>query len=268
MTMRMILYLFLGAMLFAGAATGSMLLARSQMQEQPVQDEPTAPQPEEQLVRRPLGETRRNPLDYPSGPPNSEPRAAELPISVRTAQISASEAFRLAESVRSEREALDKRWEAVEQREARIQLLYGDLQGQQREFEGLLKQIQDSMDALAEIERGVQEQRVKLEEQQREIDQKQKQLTSAEAKHSVGEAENAKTIAKWISEMEPESAAEQLKQLVDDGKMELAIQILSHLQEKQISKIFDAMPEKELVAVFIENYHRNNTPQPRQARRR
>ena len=273
--MRMVLYLFLGAMLFAGAATGSMLLARSQVQETPGEEAeepetPVAPPQQSQPPRAQAAGPTPNPRAYATGPAASPATTDQLPVAVRPTEVSAAEAFRLAQTVGLEREALDKRIAAVEQREARIQILYDDLEGQQQEFEGLLKQIQDAVEALAKIEEGVKVQQNSLQQKEQELEKRLKELTALEEKQDIGASDNAKTMAGWLAVASPELAAAQLKTLVNEGKMELVVELVSHLDKKKTPKIFETMnaTDPDLVTAILTNYHQNHAARPKSSRRR
>ncbi len=63
---------------------------------------------------------------------------------------------------------------------------------------------------------------------------------------------NLKATAERVGGMTPEGAAEAIKQLANDGKEEMAMEVLSSLDSRKAGAILDAMKDETLAAKFIE----------------
>ncbi len=74
-------------------------------------------------------------------------------------------------------------------------------------------------------------------------------------------------MSEWVEGMSPEKAAEYLRELSNDGKMETAIRVLSNLDGRKASKILDAMSDPKLVVQLTERFKELDHPKAETKRR-
>jgi flagellar motility protein MotE (MotC chaperone) len=61
-------------------------------------------------------------------------------------------------------------------------------------------------------------------------------------------------MSAWFQGMEPEKAAGVLKSLANEGKMELAVQLLANFEEREASKVLAAIDDTQLTVELAEAF--------------
>ncbi|HVJ87960.1 MAG TPA: hypothetical protein VM452_20015, partial [Caulifigura sp.] len=70
----------------------------------------------------------------------------------------------------------------------------------------------------------------------------------------VAQRDNVKKMSAWFQGMEPEKAAGLLKGLANEGKMELAVQLLANFEEREASKVLAAIDDTTLTVELAEAF--------------
>jgi len=240
--MRYAMYLLSTLVLFAGSAAGSWYLYGRNM---PGQDTESA---QAGVSGAADGATGRDALTAASA------GDGELPVAVRPRPLSAEEIYQLGNVIRSREEALKEREKQIEDREQRAKLMLEDIRAEQIELEALQAKIQSQIESaeslLAKI--AAEKQQAEQLRQAAEKDQQHHQQSQAQAEET--QSQNVRRMAEWFQNMEAETAAEYLRELADNGKLAMAVQLLANFEERDAAKILAAMNDPALVAQLTEEF--------------
>jgi hypothetical protein len=184
----------------------------------------------------------------------------ELPVAVRPKIISPEELLRNAMTLRSREAALQQQEQAAQERQARLELMQADIQGEQIEVDGLNSQVKAQIEAANALLVRITEERAAMEGQRKEFEDTQ-------TKMDASEAQNIKRMSAWIQGMEAETAADFLRELANDGKMDIAVQILSNFEEREASKVLGAIGDSTLMIELAEKFRTLQHPEKPTTRR-
>jgi hypothetical protein len=188
----------------------------------------------------------------------------DMGIAARPRAMSVEEILRYGMGLKKREELMKQREQSVAQQEAQMKLVFADIQGEQREIEGLRTQIKEQLAAadkrLVEINQATE--RMATERQKHEEELK-KQTTPGEGVSDL-QRDNIKRMSAWFQSMEPTKAAEFLKELSNDGKLDLAVQMLANFEEREAAKVLSAFSEddKALVSEITEAFKNYKRPEP------
>lgn len=247
---RFLLYSLFGMFFFALAAAGSWFLLQNRANEKAE---------ETKVEVTPDGMT----VAQTASPAES---ADPLPVAVRGRPMSAEEAFRYGAAFRNQQEALKTREQALKDDQMKVKLMQDDLKVQQRELEGLLSQIRELLKNGEELVATIQQDKNQLELDRQAAQSNLDELKQAELAYDKSEQTNVKQLSRWFQSMPPESAAEYLRELSNDGKMDSALELLSNIEERDAAKILVAMQDPTLVAQLTEKFRGLKRPEKPQRR--
>jgi flagellar motility protein MotE (MotC chaperone) len=251
---KVIVFLVMGLLIFGAAAGGSVYLLQMQAK--------TAEPKESDDEQSPsLGAIEKSQVDVsPEDKDSSTPNASQMPLAVRSRPMSAEEIYRYGVAFRKRQDALNKREQSIGRQESRLKLLMKDLQGEQKELEGLQEQVRKkASDAQALLQAAAEKENKVIREQQEAVKNMKNTPNPAE-KSTVNEQDNIKKLAAWFQQIEPETSAEYVKELMNDGNTNTAVQIMSHFEEREASKILAAMKDPKLVVQFLEEFKKFKKP--------
>jgi flagellar motility protein MotE (MotC chaperone) len=180
--------------------------------------------------------------------------SADLPVAARPKPMSVEEIIRYGKGIKQRGEHLDKRESQLAEQESQLRLVLADVQGEQKEIDGLRTQIRDQIGTVEtllgqlDVKRAQQSEELKrtaeqtklLEEQQQDVDSLQR--------------DNIKRMSAWFQNMEPAKAATFLKELSNDGKTDMAVQLLSNFEEREASKILAELDDPTLMVELVESF--------------
>lgn len=237
---RIGLYTGFGLMVFVASAAASLYWQRTANSHQ---------QPQ-QAVSKDGGKT-----DTPGGAPAGAgvAESSELPVVVRPRPASMEEILDLGKTMRNREKALEAREEAIRKERSRLKLVLDDIQSERLELESLQSDIHGKLAAAEKLLGEVALQRQQLTEEREKAKRDLEEIKSAQTEYKETEADNLKRMSQWIESMEPERAAECLRKLSDDGKLEMAVQLLGEFEEREAAKILEAMDDT-LVAQLLDKF--------------
>ena len=166
--------------------------------------------------------------------------------------MSAEEVFRYAASIRTRTELLKKREESLEKDRVRLKLVFDDIRGEQRELEGLQAQIDAKIQAAENLLDHVIRERERSTKEREDAKQDIEDLKKAQIEYEALEIDNLKKMSRVFQNMKPEKAAEYMRELANDGKISLVVKLLANLEEREASKILEAMDDATLVVQLID----------------
>jgi flagellar motility protein MotE (MotC chaperone) len=194
--------------------------------------------------------------------------AGELPVAIRPKPLSVEEIYRLGENLRKREETLKARAEELDAERAHMKLAMEDIRREQQEFESLQTKVQGLIataeqlvaelgakrQQAAEEQKKAEQDLKAIKEAQTKAEQDLKTLKEAQGATNETERENIKRMAAWFQQMEPETAAEYLRELANDGGLDTAAQLLSDLEERDAAEILTAMSDAKLVIQLTEHF--------------
>jgi flagellar motility protein MotE (MotC chaperone) len=161
-------------------------------------------------------------------------------------------AAQLANSLRTQMDALRTREQQFTARQKSLELICQDIHLEKSAMDELRKQMNEEL-------RGLTERIESLERKSGEVDQKRKQLSdqNKELKESqlrVEDSEKAsiKRLAAVYDSMDADAAAQHLQQMADTGKIETAVKILNSMRERQAAKVLAQFPDRTTVVQLLD----------------
>jgi flagellar motility protein MotE (MotC chaperone) len=182
----------------------------------------------------------------PSAPLEMRP-AARPPVNPEV-----DNAAQLANSLRSQMDALRTREQQFAARQKSLEVISQDFHQEKAAMDELRKQLNEEL-------RGLTERIESLERKAGEVDQERKQLSdqNRELKESqlrVEDSEKAsiKRLAAVYDSMDADAAAQHLQQMADTGKIETAVKILNSMRERQAAKVLAQFPGHTTVVQLLD----------------
>jgi hypothetical protein len=74
-------------------------------------------------------------------------------------------------------------------------------------------------------------------------------------------------MSKWLSSMAPEVAAQLVRELANNGQLDTVVQMLSNLNEREASKILEAVGDVGLISELTEKFRVLKRPETNTTRR-
>jgi flagellar motility protein MotE (MotC chaperone) len=259
---NMLMMLMAGAVIFGAAASGSWFLqnqkaAASHDEEDGDHDESHAAAKPTAAVAEAHGENE-----------GDEKKTAALPASVRPRPVSVEELLRYSLGLKSREEALSSREKDIDRRQSQVNIVLADIQGEQRELDGLRSQVKQQLASVELLLEQVQADREKFKADKAEHEQTLEELGSTQATVDAAQWDNVRKMSTWFQSMDPEKAAGVLKELSDDGKLDLAVQLLSSFGEREASKVLSAIEDTSLTVQLAEAFRTFKKPPKKEEKKR
>lgn len=210
-------------------------------------------QPDDQSVPQPIlaSSTEADPV------PRLESlgkRNGVLPAVISGPELDAEEMFRLSQATKAKREQLLQYEERLREHKNRIKAADADTKSAQREVEGTLKQVRSLMNETEKLLSETKESIGELQKVRADTDRKANELKDAEKEAGAGVAKDVKSFAEYLQSMPPEDAAEAIKEMINNGKMDFAIQLLRNIEARNVAKILAEIKDATLIAEVASRY--------------
>jgi flagellar motility protein MotE (MotC chaperone) len=166
--------------------------------------------------------------------------------------IPAETVMRLSESIKRREAELNQRESDLAGDEARLKFLLDDIQREKQEVGALLGEIEVQL----AHSQGLLEEAARQGGSVPGAASVDGESSSAPASQESSEQErkNLRTVAEWLQGMPPEQAAESLRQLCNDGKMDMAVKLLGFFEQRDAAKILAALGDAALVTQLAEKF--------------
>jgi hypothetical protein len=177
------------------------------------------------------------------------------------------EVMRHALELRSREQTLNERELAIDTQDSRLRIVQADVQAEEQSLRGLQHELETQIQAARQLLNQVLEEQQKLQQQQQEA---QTQLQAAEKNRAGQDAQqrqNEKQMSKWLSSMAPEVAAQLVRELANNGQLDTVVQMLSNLNEREASKILEAVGDVGLISELTEKFRVLKRPETNTTRR-
>lgn len=191
----------------------------------------------------------------------------DIPTPVKGRPSSSEELFRYSAMVRKQSAAIQEKRQLMEQEEHRLRLVNEDMQGQRKEIEGMLLQVQELLGSAQSLSKEIETKRHDIQRQQQEAGKKVDETKPEPEEKETSSQDNLQKAANLVQMMAPEKAAAMIREYSNDGKMAYAIQLLAQIEERDAAKILDAIDDTTLVAELTEMFQEMKRPKPKMKKR-
>lgn len=255
--MKLIIIAVMGIVVFAGAVTASWWVKTNKM---------TPPVAESEMD----GE-----LPLPLGASSSEMQNAAMnqaaagpELSVRPQQLSVEEMVRLGMDLKRREKSLNEQEEKLRQQKIHQQIAFADVQSEQGEVDQLHTQVQSELAKAEDLIARLMQARQAVLDERAAAEDKLKAIEDVQIEVDEQHSENTKKLAQWVQSMDATKAADLLREMSNDGKMPIAVQILSHLEEREAAKILSSIDDAKLVQDLVTEFRNlKTTKQSNRSRR-
>jgi flagellar motility protein MotE (MotC chaperone) len=200
-----------------------------------------------------------------------------LPVAVRPEEMSIEQIVRLGLGLNEREESIREKESTLQKTEMRYQLLMADMQGERKELEGLQIQARNQRLATEEILKQIAVRKQELEASQAQMQSEKKEIEAlrlqlerdrlakpAGADKPAANGSEAATgtesdlqaqgrvMSPILEGMSPDKVATQLQEMADNGKMELAVAVITTMEKRKAAAVLDTMPDKKLVNSILE----------------
>lgn len=255
--MNLIKMLAFGLVIFAIAAGGSWF-ARMQQHSTQVAAGDHAAEPAADSIP---GEPDTHADGTPATPAQHGATADdELPVVVRPRMLTPEDILRNAMSLRATEEKLALREQAAQQEKERLILVQADLQDEQHAIESLASDIKEQIDAANQLLARILEEKSRWDSERIRNEEELKKFEDAQTKMNAAEEQNIKQLSTWIQGMDSEAAASFITELSNNGKMDVAVQLLANFEEREASKILAALNNPKLMAELADKFRTLQRP--------
>ncbi|QDT32820.1 MotE family protein [Thalassoglobus polymorphus] len=256
--MKSVVILTLTIAVFAGSVFGSLWLKTNYLAEASDIEADSPPGSEgngtQVTGRAPQGSASRD--------------SAKGNLSIRPQELSVEEMVRLGMDLKRREKRLKDDAEKLRQQEIHQQIALADIQQEQGAIEAQQTQVKSEL-AKAEIlvDRLIQARQAVIDERTA-AEEKLKKMEEVQIEVDEQHTTNTKKLAQWIQSMDEVKAAEVLREMANDGKMPIAVEILSHLEEREAAKILSSLDDAKLVQDLVSEFRNLKSPKESKRARR
>lgn len=184
----------------------------------------------------------------------------EMPVPVHVKPVSAEEIFRFGAINKKNIEQLRNQEQRLEKDKLRLKTAHIDIETRQREIEGMLIQVNDKLATAEKLLDDIKVAAERLTTEKQDVSKKLDELQQSEEDLNAGENVNVQMVASWIQNMKAEQAAEIIREMANDGKMDFGLKLLAQIEDRNVAKILAAMRDPILVAELAERLLSVNKP--------
>ncbi len=251
---NVILMVLFGGMAFAAAAAGSSFLQSRSLSD-------AAPKEAASLHLPPPLNTDPSTIEAPP-----EGADGDLPVAIRPRPMSVEDILQFGLGLNKREQQLNTREAAIRQEEQRLELSLADVRGEQQNLEALhaklLGQVTTCEDLLAKVELA----REQLHTERQDAEQELQEFSEVRIEADEQEQQNIKRMSEWFQGMDADKAAGALKELANDGKTDLAVQLLANFEEREAAKILSALDDYALMVELAERFKDLKRPEKKPRR--
>jgi len=267
--MKRLMGLMIFGLLMGGLSAGGAWLVRSkQMAAEAAKAAEDAPPAKVEKLERPKVESSTPTAKLPDSIPAVATEDDMLPVPIRPKPYSPEELVHMALALKARAETVRQREEAILRMEARQKLVMADLNGEQKEMEGLFVQVRDQRLATEDLIKKADLRLQELVGKEKQIATRKEELSVTEEAVDESRALNIEKMATVFQGMEPSNAAGTLKSLANDGKIDMAVQLLHKLEERKAAEIIEALNDEALTGEILQKYVDMKQPPVEKKKRR
>ncbi|QEF97629.1 hypothetical protein Mal15_16700 [Stieleria maiorica] len=176
-----------------------------------------------------------------------------VPVSFRPDNnVSVEAVLQMSDSIKRMEQELAEREERVKRDEMRVKLIFDDLTTEQDELRAFSEGIDTKLDLLSRMTEELKSTLANVEQQKAELEKLSKKAETKKGTTVSSVDSQADEVKGWFEGLQPEQAADYLREFSNNGKMGLAASLLQKMPDRQKSKILGAMNDPILVNQLIE----------------
>lgn len=252
--LKLIKLVAFAAVMFAISAAGSWVIQTRQHGGHDPHAEQAAPHAATDAPPESTVHTAPQPAAQPAAP-------GDLPVVVRPKMLTPEDILRNAMSLRAREELLQQREQAAQQEQLRLQLVQADIEAEQTAIAGLRAAAQSQIDAANQLLARIAEERARLEHERQQSAEQLRQFEQTRSEMDALEQQNLKRMSTWVQGMEAQTAAAFIRELANDGKMDVAVQMLANFEEREAAKVLEAINDPMLMVELTEKFRTLKRPQ-------
>ena len=217
---RMILFLSIAIVLFSLAASASWYLQSKQ-----TKDIDTPKVTEEKSTKPPANVTAKSdasPLRPLIRPPSSH---------------EADRITQMAATLQQQQESLKTREQQLIVREKQIGLIHEEVKKEQKKLDAVRKEIQAELQIVQEKLELLEKRALDGDKERKLAEAHKEEIRRAMLEVNSLESKNLKHVASIYEKMDAETAAQSIQQMIDQGKLDMAVTIVAHMRERQAAGV-------------------------------
>lgn len=175
----------------------------------------------------------------------------QMPVAVRADSMSVEELLRFSLSVKDRDRLLKLKEEQFRQRQVQQQLVLADITAEQKAIDGLQAKLDSEVKTANELLNELTTLRDNVVRERELSKQNFKEIESQQIEINEQHQANDKKLSTWLQGMSAENAAAVLKEMANDGDMNIAVRLLANFEEREAAKILDSIEDPKLLNEFI-----------------
>ncbi|MDV6029302.1 MAG: hypothetical protein F9B45_04190 [Phycisphaera sp. RhM] len=182
-----------------------------------------------------------------------DPQGDAVPVSFRPDNnVSVEAVLQMSDSIKRMEQELAEREERVKRDEMRVKLIFDDLATEQDELRAFSEGIDTKLDMLSRMTEELKSTLSDVEQKKTELEKLTKKADTKKVNTVSSADTQADEVKGWFEGLQPEQAAEYIREFSNNGKMGFAASLLQKMPDRQKSKILGAMNDPILVDQLIE----------------
>lgn len=235
-------------LLFTLGATGSWFYV-NMMEDRKAEAE----QADASLPGLPEVPSEANPVP-PTSTPEEAMERAMFPAPSRAPGMAPEDIYRLREATIDVREQLRNQEDQLREQKLRIKAADADTKTAQREVEGALEQVRHLLETTEAILSETKQEMEELRKERAALKQAQDKLDAAQKGAGADVATRMKKLSEYMASMPAPEVADTIKEMVNNGKMDDAFQLLELMESRSVAKILAEIPDPQLRAEFFSRF--------------
>jgi hypothetical protein len=191
-----------------------------------------------------------------------------LPAAVRPQPVSVEELLKYSLGLKGREERIVEREKELERKQSQASIVLADIEGEQREMDGLRAQVKGELGSVERILNQIAEERQKFDAERAKSEDDLKELRNSQDAARTSEQENIKEMSTWFMAMEPEKAATIINDMAKDGKIDMVVQMLSNFEDRDAAKILSAIEDTTLSVQIAEAFASYKKPAKKDPKKR
>lgn len=183
----------------------------------------------------------------------SGPQGDAVPVSFRPENnVTVEAVLQMSDSIKRMEQELAEREKRVKRDEMRVKLIFDDLATEQDELRAFSDGIDAKLDILSRMNEELKATLAAVEQEKMDLEKLTKKAETKNVKPLSTVDNQADEVKGWFEGLQPEQAAEYLREFSNNGKMGFAASLLQKMPDRQKSKILGAMNDPILVDQLID----------------
>ena len=170
----------------------------------------------------------------------------------------------IAESNRKQQEILQNREKQLETREKQLDLVHVEITKEQKKLDALRKDIDSELKIVQEKLEVAEKRATDGDGQLRKVEAQKEDLQKSMIQMDALEVKNFAKLGGIYDKMDASAASKNLQQMIDDGKTEMAVGILSNMGTRQAAAVLGDIANSDVdIAVRLTDSIKRSKPAPK-----